>query len=266
MRQRRRHSVDVFAKHQRAGGQQRRRNHKLVEQGFLGTDPIERADLDDQRRRRPGQSSADEHKVAERLVRTDRRRRQAESDADADEGHQQTEPLRKSEMIAGHQPARSDHDKERRQIEEQRATRHRRPDQPAIDQQEFEGEEHAGQETSAATYRRDGIAVSRAPASMSPTSTAAITERDADWISGGMSWIASLIATLLKPQLRHSPIVTATAKCIERTGRWRRARRLGHVGLRAAARDIIACGNASRCRQFRSTDSWAKIPRRARTP
>ena len=38
-----------------------------------------------------------------------------------------------------------------------------------------------------------------------------MTERADDWISGGMSWIASLIATLLKPQLKHSPIVIAIA-------------------------------------------------------
>ncbi len=38
-----------------------------------------------------------------------------------------------------------------------------------------------------------------------------MTERAEDWISGGISWIASLIATLLKPQLRHSPTVTAIA-------------------------------------------------------
>ncbi len=38
-----------------------------------------------------------------------------------------------------------------------------------------------------------------------------MTERVDDWISGGMSWIASLIATLLNPQLRHKPIVTAIA-------------------------------------------------------
>src|SRR5580698_11513831 len=43
------------------------------------------------------------------------------------------------------------------------------------------------------------------------TSTVAIAERAADWISGGMSTIASLIVTLLKPQLRHSPIVTMIA-------------------------------------------------------
>src|SRR5579859_5005056 len=30
-------------------------------------------------------------------------------------------------------------------------------------------------------------------------------------MSGGMSWMASLMATLLKPQLRHSPIVAAMA-------------------------------------------------------
>ena len=44
-----------------------------------------------------------------------------------------------------------------------------------------------------------------------PTTMAANTERDADWIKGGISWIASLIATLLKPQLRHNPMVTAMA-------------------------------------------------------
>src|ERR1700730_19386553 len=43
------------------------------------------------------------------------------------------------------------------------------------------------------------------------TMIAAIAERDDDWISGGISWIASLIETLLKPQLRHSPMVTITA-------------------------------------------------------
>src|SRR5271168_3090163 len=44
-----------------------------------------------------------------------------------------------------------------------------------------------------------------------PTKIAASTERAEDCISGGISWIASLIATLLKPQLRQSPMVTATA-------------------------------------------------------
>src|ERR1700739_323243 len=43
------------------------------------------------------------------------------------------------------------------------------------------------------------------------TKSAAIAERVADWISGGMSWIASLMATLLKPQLTQSPTVTAMA-------------------------------------------------------
>jgi hypothetical protein len=40
---------------------------------------------------------------------------------------------------------------------------------------------------------------------------AAIAERAEDWINGGISWIASLIATLLKPQHRHSPTVMTTA-------------------------------------------------------
>src|SRR5579872_7402674 len=40
---------------------------------------------------------------------------------------------------------------------------------------------------------------------------AAIAERLAAWVSGGMSWIASLIATWLKPQVRHSAMVTAIA-------------------------------------------------------
>ena len=43
------------------------------------------------------------------------------------------------------------------------------------------------------------------------TTSAEIAERADDWISGGMSWIAILIATLLKPQLRQRPTVTATA-------------------------------------------------------
>jgi hypothetical protein len=38
-----------------------------------------------------------------------------------------------------------------------------------------------------------------------------MTDRAEDWISGGMSWMASLMATLLKPQLKQSPIVTAIA-------------------------------------------------------
>src|ERR1700682_5943273 len=40
---------------------------------------------------------------------------------------------------------------------------------------------------------------------------AASAERADDWISGGISWMASLIETLLNPQLRHSPIVTMIA-------------------------------------------------------
>ena len=51
------------------------------------------------------------------------------------------------------------------------------------------------------------------------TTSAAIAERDDDWISGGISWIASLIATLLKPQLRQSPTVTAIGEGVERAGR-----------------------------------------------
>src|ERR1700691_3830085 len=43
------------------------------------------------------------------------------------------------------------------------------------------------------------------------TMIAASAERADDWISGGISGMASLIETLLKPQLRHSPIVTAIA-------------------------------------------------------
>src|SRR5580692_8964616 len=43
------------------------------------------------------------------------------------------------------------------------------------------------------------------------TIIAASAERADDWISGGISWIASLMVTLLKPQLRHSPIVTVIA-------------------------------------------------------
>src|SRR5580704_4818064 len=43
------------------------------------------------------------------------------------------------------------------------------------------------------------------------TMTVAISERAADCINGGMSWIASLIETLLKPQLKQSPTATRTA-------------------------------------------------------
>src|SRR3984893_15784115 len=43
------------------------------------------------------------------------------------------------------------------------------------------------------------------------TMIASSAERDDDWISGGISWIASLIETLLKPQLRQSPMVTTIA-------------------------------------------------------
>ena len=53
------------------------------------------------------------------------------------------------EMVAGHEPARADHDEERRQIEKQRAARHRGPDQAAIDQQKFERKEHARQNAGA---------------------------------------------------------------------------------------------------------------------
>ena len=55
---------------------------------------------------------------------------------------------------------------------------------------------------------------------------AASAERADDWISGGISWIASLIETLLKPQLRHSPIVTVIASAVSR-------REMG-VGARAS--------------------------------
>jgi hypothetical protein len=38
-----------------------------------------------------------------------------------------------------------------------------------------------------------------------------MVERNAAWISGGMSGSASLIATWLKPQLKQSAIVSAVA-------------------------------------------------------
>src|SRR5580692_351895 len=43
------------------------------------------------------------------------------------------------------------------------------------------------------------------------TMIAASAERVDDWINGGISWMASLIETLLKPQLKHSPMVTMIA-------------------------------------------------------
>src|SRR6202161_889809 len=49
------------------------------------------------------------------------------------------------------------------------------------------------------------------PCVQAKTMIAASAERADDWISGGISWMASLIDTLLKPQLRHSPIVTMIA-------------------------------------------------------
>src|ERR1700749_3750626 len=43
------------------------------------------------------------------------------------------------------------------------------------------------------------------------TQSAATAERPAAWISGGKSWIETLVATWLKPQIRHSAIVTVIA-------------------------------------------------------
>ena len=127
-----------------ADRQQRRRNNQLIEHGLLGADAIEPARLDDKGCRRPAGRGADHHDIAEHLVRIGGRRRQAEGDDDADEGQQQTEPLRGMEVIARNQPARSDHHEERRQIDKQHRPRRRRPNETAIDQQKLEGEQRTG--------------------------------------------------------------------------------------------------------------------------
>ena len=113
-------------------------------------------------------------------------------------------------MIARHEPARADDHEERRQIEKQRAARCRRPNEAAINQQELEREQRARQDPGRSVPSRLNRGMPRSCVHK-PTSTAAITERAADCVSGGISWMASLIATLLKPQLRHSPIVTVIA-------------------------------------------------------
>jgi hypothetical protein len=50
------------------------------------------------------------------------------------------------------------------------------------------------------------------------TISAAPAERIADWISGGMSWMASFTATWLKPQLSDSSTMMATAAALRGRG------------------------------------------------
>ena len=57
-------------------------------------------------------------------------------------------------MVAGDEPARSDHNKKWRKIEEQNRARRRRPDEAAVNQQEFKREQRAGENAGTATCRR----------------------------------------------------------------------------------------------------------------
>ena len=73
-----------------------------------------------------------------------RRRRQAEGDDHAGERQQQPGPLHGAEAIGREKPARAEHDEERREIDEQRRARGRGVEEPAIDQQELDPEQQAG--------------------------------------------------------------------------------------------------------------------------
>ena len=90
-------------------------------------------------------AGADQHEVAEHLVRIGAGVGRPKATTMPTNDSSRPSHCDRMEMIAGNEPARSDHDKERRQIEKQRAARRRRPNQAAIDQQEFEREQHAGQ-------------------------------------------------------------------------------------------------------------------------
>ena len=132
----------------------------------------------------------------------------------------------------------------------------RGPDQTAVDQDEFEPEQHAGDEP----RRERAVALEqRMPRARAhaATSTVAMAERAADWMSGGMSWIASLIATWLKPQLRHSTtvIAIATASSGREVCGNVRLFQFQTASLSAQADDpVIACSSLRHARRLRRLD------------
>ena len=97
---------------------------------------------------------ADHHQVAEQLARIGCRRRHAERDHHAGERQQQAEPLHQAEAVAGQEPARAEHHEERREIDEQHRAGRGGVEQPAVDQQEFEAEQRAGDEARRRACRR----------------------------------------------------------------------------------------------------------------